>query len=229
MLTSHLYSPGPTHSFSRDVVKSDDPSNKLKGQKIGILFESDFYEHEIWYYHYRFAEEGAEVHLMTRLWGQPSITFTGHEYKVPMECHESFENMDDETLESFSAIIVPSAMVSDRLRYTEDINKLPPATKFLQRAFAKENILKGIICHGMWLVAPVPELVKGRPVTCHNNLHGDIVNMGAIYTDQDVVVDGDLVTGRTGGHCHLFAKKIIEILSASYVKPKELCIGGNIR
>ena len=229
MLTSHLYSPGPTHSFSRDVVKSDDPSNKLKGQKIGILFESDFYEHEIWYYHYRFAEEGAEVHLMTRLWGQPSITFTGHEYKVPMECHESFENMDDETLESFSAIIVPSAMVSDRLRYTEDINKLPPATKFLQRAFAKENILKGIICHGMWLVAPVPELVRGRPVTCHNNLHGDIVNMGAIYTDRDVVVDGDLVTARTGGHCHLFAKKIIEILSGSYVKPKELCIGGNIR
>ena len=81
----------------------------------------------------------------------------------------------------------------------------------------------------MWLVAPVPELVRGRPVTCHNNLHGDIVNMGANYTDQDVVVDGDLVTGRTGGHCHLFAKKIIEILSASYVKPKELCIGGNIR
>ena len=229
MLTSHLYRPGPAHSFSRDVITSNDPSNKLKGQKIGILFESDFYEHEIWYYHYRFAEEGAEVHLMTRLWGQPSITFTGHEYKVPMECHESFENMDDETLESFSAIIVPSAMVSDRLRYTEDINKLPPATKFLQRAFAKENILKGIICHGMWLVAPVPELVKGRPVTCHNNLHGDIVNMGAIYTDQDVVVDGDLVTGRTGGHCHLFAKKIIEILSGSYVKPKELCIGGNIR
>jgi protease I len=37
--------------------------------------------------------------------------------------------------------------------------------------------------------------------------------MGAIYTDQDVVVDGDLVTGRTGQHCHQFARKIIEILS----------------
>ena len=231
MLISNLFSPGPSHSFSRNVVKSDDPSNKLKGQKIGILFESDFYEHEIWYYHYRFAEEGADTRLLTRLWGLPSITFTGHEYKVPMECHESFEDMDDETLESFSAIIVPSGIVSDRLRYTEDINKLPPATKFLQRAFAKENVLKGIICHGMWLVAPVPELIKGRPVTCHNNLHGDVVNMGAIYTDQDVVVDGDLVTARTGNHCHLFAKQIIEILSGSgnYVKPQELCVGGNIR
>ena len=229
MLTSHLYNPGPKHIFSRDVIKSDDPDNKLKGQKIGILFESDFYEHEIWYYHYRFAEEGADTHLLTRLWGQSSLTFTGHEYKAPMECHESFENMDDQTLESFSAIIVPSAMVSDRLRYTEDINKLPPATEFLQRAFAKENILKGIICHGMWLVSPVPELVKGRPVTCHNNLHGDVVNMGAIYTDRDVVVDGDLVTGRTGAHCHLFAKQIVEILSGNSVKAKELCVGGNVK
>ncbi len=36
--------------------------------------------------------------------------------------------------------------------------------------------------------------------------------MGAIYIDQDVVVDGDLVTARTGGHCHQFANKIIELL-----------------
>jgi len=58
-----------------------------------------------------------------------------------------------------------------------------------------------------------PIIVQGRLVTCHNNLHGDVVNMGAIYTDQDVVVDGDLVTGRSGAHCHLFAKKIIEMLA----------------
>lgn len=186
---------------------------KLKGKKIGILIESDFYEHEIWYYHYRFPEEGAELHFMTRLWGQPYLTFKGHEYHAPFECHESFEAIDDEALRSFDAIIVPSAMVSDRLRYTDDFSQLPPATAFLKRAFAEKSILKGIICHGMWLVSPAPELVHGRPVTCHNNLHGDVVNMGAIYTDQDVVVDGDLVTGRSGAHCHLFAKQIIEILA----------------
>ncbi len=186
---------------------------KLKDKKIGILIESDFYEHEIWYYHYRFLEEGADLHFMTRLWGQPSITFKGHEYHAPFDCNESFEGMDDETLASFAAIIVPSAMVSDRLRYTDDVTKLPPATKFLKRAFANPNILKGIICHGMWLVAPATELVKGRPITCHNNLHGDVLAYGALYQDQDVVVDGDLVTGRTGGHAHLFAAKIIEILA----------------
>lgn len=187
---------------------------KLSGKKIGILIESDFYEHEIWYYHYRFPEEGAELHFLTRLWGQPSLTFKGHEYHAPFDCNESFESIGDEELNTYAAIIVPSAFVSDRLRYTEDVNKLSPATEFLKRAFDNKNILKGIICHGMWLVSSNPELVKGRPVTCHNNLHGDVVNMGAIYTDKDVVVDRDLVTGRTGAHCHLFAQKIIEILAA---------------
>jgi protease I len=65
----------------------------------------------------------------------------------------------------------------------------------------------------MWLVAPAPELVHGRRVVAHNNLYGDVRNMGAIYTDRDVVVDDDLVTGRSGGHCHLFARKLIDILS----------------
>jgi len=185
----------------------------LKGKKIGILMEADFYEPEIWYYRLRFAEEEAEVHFLTRLWGQKSITFKGHEYQIPFECDESFENMSAETLKSYAAIIVPAGMVADRLRYTEDINKIPPATEFLQRAFAEKNILKAIICHGMWLVAPLPELVKGRKVVVHNNLLGDAKNMGAVYVDQDVVVDDDLVTARTGGHCHLMAKKIIELLS----------------
>lgn len=186
---------------------------RLTGKKIGILMESDFYEHEIFYYQLRFPEEGAEVHFLTRLWGQPSLTFKGHEYQIPMQVSESFEGMSDDELRSYSAIIVPSAIVSDRLRYTEDVSKLPPATLFMQRAFAEPGIIKGIICHGMWLMAPMPELVRGRKVVAHNNLHGDVKNMGAVYTDQDVVVDDDLVTGRTGGHCHLFARQIIEMLA----------------
>jgi protease I len=192
---------------------------QLKGKKIGILIEGDYYEPEIWYYKLRFMEEGAELHFLTRMWGQTSDVMTngflGHEFHIPFT-HvyevESFENMDDATLKSYAAIIVPAGMVADRLRFTDDINKLPPACEFLQRAFAEKSILKGIICHGLWLVAPVPELVRGRKLVVHNNLLGDAKNMGAVYVNEDVVVDDDLVTARTGGHCHLFAKKIIEML-----------------
>jgi protease I len=185
----------------------------LEGRKIAVLMEADYYEPEIWYYQRRFPEEGAEVHFLTRLWGQERLSFAGHEWKVPFEVDRSFEGMDDEELRSYDAVIVPSGMVADRLRYTEDVAELPPATRFMQRAFAEPGILKGIICHGMWLLAPTPELVRGRRVVAHNNLHGDVKNMGALYTDEDVVVDGDLVTARSGGHCHLFAHRIIELLA----------------
>ena len=89
---------------------------------------------------------------------------------------------------------------------------LSPA--FLKRAFAKPNVLKGIICHGLWIVGHAPELVKGRRLVCNNNLYGDALAYGAIYVDEDVVQDGDLITGRTGGHAHLFARAIIERLKA---------------
>jgi len=182
------------------------------GKKVAILIEGDFYEHEIWYYHYRFKEAGIDAHFMSRLWGQDSITFKGHEYHAPFECRESFETLDDDSLATFGAVIVPSGMVSDRLRYTEHLDRLPPATAFLKRAFANHDIIKGIICHGLWLVAPAPELVRGRPLTCHPNLHGDALAYGAEFVDEDLVVDGDLVTARTGDHAHLLAGKIIEML-----------------
>jgi protease I len=188
---------------------------RLKGKKIGILMESDFAEYEIFYYQHRFPEEGAEVHFVTRMWGQPSLTFQGHEWKVPFEVHESFEQLSDQELASYAAIIVPGGMVADRLRFTEDPNQLPPATAFLQRAFANKQIVKGINCHGMWLLSLIPETVRGRRVVSHVNLLGDVRNMGAAYTDQDVVVDGDLVTGRSAGHCGPFAHQIIELLAAS--------------
>ena len=185
-------------------------TNSIK--KVAILIENDFYENEIFYYQFRFPEDGIEAHFLTRLWGQPQITFMGHEHRAPFVCNKSFEVISDADLAGYAAVIVPAGMVADRLRYTEDVAKVPPATEFLKRAFQNRNIIKGIICHGLWLAAPAPELMRGRKVVVHNNLLGDARNMGAIYVNEDVVVDGDLVTGRSGGHCHLFAKKIIELI-----------------
>ena len=153
---------------------------------------------------------GPDLNFFPRLWGQSSLSFSGHEYRAPFECHESFENMTDEVLRTYSAIIVPSGIVADRLRYTEDVHNIPPATQFLARAFAEKNLLKGIICHGLWLVSSMSELVRGRSLTVHNNLIGDAKNYGATYVDQDLVIDEDLITARTGGHCHLLARAILD-------------------
>lgn len=55
-----------------------------KPVKVGILFETDFYENEIFYYQHRFQEENIELHFLSRLWGNPSLTFKGHEYQIDL-------------------------------------------------------------------------------------------------------------------------------------------------
>ncbi len=188
---------------------------ELTGKKIIILMESDYYEPEIAYYQHRFLEEGMEVHFMSRLWGMPNITFTGHENRLnTFFVSESFENISDEELNTYSAVIVPSGMVSDRLRYVEDVKNIPPASLFLKRVFENKNIIKGLPCHSLWLAAPIREVIVGRKLTCHNNLYSDALAYGADYQDVDEYIDGDLVSARTGGHCHLLAQNIIQLLKS---------------
>lgn len=186
---------------------------RLTGARVGLLLESDYFEPEIFYYQLRFAEEQADLVIMTRLWGQPEITFTGHEFRAPFTVSRSLEGISDDDLRGFDAIIVPSGIVADRLRFSAEPKELSPATELMRRAFAMPDVLKGVICHGSWLLAKIPETVRGRSMTCHNNLVGDILNMGAVYTDSDVVIDGDLITGRTGKHCHLFAHALIDAIA----------------
>lgn len=193
-------------------------TGRLQGRRIGILMESDYVEEEIAYYRMRFAEEGAQVELLTRLWGSDSLTFTGHEQRAPIEVSGDLEKLDYDELSRLSALIVPSGMVADRLRYTDNVSRPAPAVEVMRRAFRLPNLIKAFSCHGLLLLSSVPELVRDRPVTCHNNLVGDIRNMGARYTDQHVVVDGDLVTGRSASHCHLFARTIIDLVAARHAR-----------
>ena len=177
--------------------------------KVGVLIESDFYEPEINYYSTCFKDAGLDVHFLSRLWGNAELTFKGHEERRLFKCKESFEDVD---LKEYAAIIIPAGMVADRLRYTDDINRLPPACEFLKKCFADKQIIKGIICHGAWLMAPIAHLVRGRKMVVHNNLLGDAKLMGIDYVDEDVVVDGDLVSARTGADHVQFAQKIIALV-----------------
>ena len=64
-------------------------------------------------------------------------------------------------------------------------------------------------------MAPISYLVKGRKMVVHNNLLGDAKVMGINYVNQDVVVDGDLVSARTGGEHIPFAQAIVETINAN--------------
>ena len=184
----------------------------LTGEKIGILIENRFIDQEIIYYSHRFNEEGASTEFLTRLWGQPSLTFKGLELGMEITVDKSFEAIDDDELDTYSAIIMPAGMVADMLRYSEKPGDLAPAVQFMKRAMDNKAIIKGAVCHALWIFDPVPELIRGRSVTCHNNIIGSVRNTGANYIDQDIVIDDDLVTARTGGMFAEFAHTIIDVL-----------------
>jgi protease I len=191
------------------------PPGRLAGRRIGILIESDYVEDEIGYYRRRFMEEGAEVVLLTRLWGQSELTFQGHEFRAPITVNGDLEALDYHELTRYAALVVPAGLVSDRLRYTEDLARPAPAVDLLRRAFRIPQLIKAFSCHGLLLLSAAPDLVDGRPVTCHNNLVGDVRNMGGFYRDQDLVTDGDLITSRTVEHCHLLTRAVIERAAAA--------------
>jgi protease I len=183
----------------------------LEGRKIAVLVESQYIPGEIEAYRYGFGALGAQVDFMSRLWGNKSITFVSEVEQAgytpqTLEVEIDFQNVK---LEDYAAVIMAANYTSVRLRYFEpppgqpvspDLVRSAPAVQFFARAMQNPRIVKGPLCHGLWILTPNPELLKGRKVICHEVVLADVLNCGAIYVPRDaqnggVVVDGDLVTG----------------------------------
>lgn len=201
----------------------------LKGKKIAVLVESEFIPEEIEAYRRDFAALGAEVHFMSYLWGQPKLTFTSAEQagskQMTLEVDIDFQDINPD---EYAAIIMAANYTSVRLRYFEpppgqpfsaDMVKSAPAVKFFARAMANRRLVKGALCHGLWILTPNPELLKGRKVICHEVMLADVLNCGAQYIPPDtenagVMVDGDLVTGRSKHEVQAFIQAIVKQIQA---------------
>ena len=178
--------------------------------KIGIFIENRFIDKEIIYYLNRFADDGFEAVLFTRLWGQTELTFKGMELGMEVTSRVSFEELTDGELSEYAAIIMPAGYVADYLLYSEKPKEVSPAAAFVKKIMSDPKIVKGFICHALWIASPIKEVFAGRVVTCHNNIIAHVENAGMTYVDSDIEVDGDLITARTGGDFGAFAKTIID-------------------
>ena len=202
----------------------------LKGKKVAILVENEYVPAEIKAYRSRFGEFGAEVHFMSRLWGQPKLTFVSdvddykgsvqasRDYLETMEVGIDFEKVN---LDDYAAVVMAANYTSVKLRYFEpppgqtisaDMVRSAPAVRFFARAMRNPRIVKGALCHGLWILTPNPELLAGRKVICHEVVLADVNNAGGLYTTSptNVVVDGDLVTGRSYKEAAALADAIAE-------------------
>ena len=204
----------------------------LEGKKIAVLVETEFIPEEIAAYQTRFPEFGATVHFMSRLWGNQSVRFVSDVDSVEeadrintdqtslpiLEVNIDFQNVD---INEYAAVIMAANYTSVRLRYFEppagqpispEQTRTAPAVQFFAKAMANPKIIKGLLCHGLWLLTPMPELLKGRRVICHEVVLADIANAGAVYVPSptNIVVDGDMVTGRSGQDVNAFIDAIAQ-------------------
>lgn len=131
----------------------------------------------------------------------------------------------------YAAVIMSANYTSVRLRWDDfDLKNVPsdfnvrsyirnaPVVKFFSKAMENKNVIKGALCHGLWLLTPYPELLKGRQVICHSVVMADIHLAGAVITPNKsgIVIDGDLVTGFSKHEVVLFTEAISkQILSIS--------------
>lgn len=203
----------------------------LEGKKIAVLVETEFIPEEIKAYQTRFPELGATVHLMSRLWGNESARFVSDVDTVgkPLQYLDVNIDFQDKDINDYAAVIMSACYTSVRLRYFEPPVGQPispaqirtaPAVQFFAKAMANPKIIKGFLCHGLWILTPMPELLKGRKAICHEVVLADIVNAGAIYVPpppnskendpSNIVVDGDMVTGRAGHDVQAFIDAIAE-------------------
>ena len=103
----------------------------------------------------------------------------------------------------YDALVLPGGVVNpDELRTHEDV------IGFIT-GFFEEGKPVAVICHGPWTLVE-GDLVRGRTLTSWPSLKTDIRNAGGDWVDEEVVVDGGLVSSRKPDDLPAFCAKLVE-------------------
>jgi protease I len=106
--------------------------------------------------------------------------------------------------DDFDALVIPGGYSPDKLRVDEGMVTLT-------RELVRSGRPVAAICHAGWMLAEA-DVVRGRRVTSVRNIRTDLVNAGADWVDEEVVVDGNLITSRTPADLPAFCDALLEQL-----------------
>ncbi len=167
---------------------------ELQGKKVAILVEELYNEHELWYPYYRLREAGAAV---TRV-GSGSAPIYKSKIGLPAPADAS---IDQVSADDFDGLVIPGGYAPDHMR------RHAAMVALVKDIFAAGKPV-GAICHAGWMLASA-EVVRGRTLTSFFAIKDDLVHAGADWQDQEVVVDGNLITSRTPDDLPAFMKAYI--------------------
>jgi len=172
---------------------------ELAGKKILILVETLYNEFEFWYPYYRLKEAGARVTVV----GSGSAATYHSKAGLPARADATAEAV---AVADYDGVIIPGGYAPDHMRRY-------PAMVNLVKGFAEAGKLVAAICHAGWMLVSA-DIIRGRRVTSYFSIKDDLLNAGGNWVDEEVVVDGRLVTSRTPDDLPAFMRTIIGLLKS---------------
>ncbi|MCL2336294.1 MAG: type 1 glutamine amidotransferase [Firmicutes bacterium] len=169
-------------------------------RQIALLVEEAYNEHEFWYPYYRFIEAGFQVDVV----GTGRLdTYPG---KSGLPAKETLAAVNADAAH-YEAVIIPGGFAPDFMR------REPAMVKLVRDIFQRGKVVASI-CHGGWMLASA-DILRGKKATCFFAIKDDVVNAGAEFLDQEVVVDGNLVTSRKPDDLPAFCLAILQLIKPS--------------
>ena len=169
----------------------------LKGKRIAILAENLYQEMELWVPYYRLKEVGATVKVIGT--GSAKSYTSKHGYPVAVDAAA-----DEVKAKDFDAVVIPGG-------YAPDLMRRSTAMVGLVREAFQQGKVVAAICHAGWMLCSAG-ILKGKTATCFHAIKDDMVNAGARYVDEEVVVDGNLITSRKPDDLPAFCREIVKAL-----------------
>ena len=167
------------------------------GKRVAVLVEQQYQEMEVWYPVYRLREAKCVVTLVGPEAGKVYASKLGYPAKTDVAAK-------DVSAKDFDAVVIPGGFAPDYIRRS-------PAMMALVRDAFEAGKPVAAVCHGPWVLCSTNAL-KNRKATGFHSIKDDMVNAGAKFVDQEVVVDGNVITSRTPDDLPAFVVAILKAL-----------------
>jgi len=168
-------------------------------KKVAILATNGFEKSELFSPKEYLEEQGWTAHVVS----PESGSIKSWDEKDWGKSIDVDKTLSEASASDYDALVLPGGVINpDTLRTNEQ------ALSFIRDFFnAKKPV--AAICHGPQLLISA-DVVRGRKVTSYESVAIDLKNAGAIWSDEEVVVDQGLVTSRKPGDLPAFNKKMVE-------------------
>jgi protease I len=178
----------------------------LKGKRVAILAADMFERVELEEPRKALEDAGAEVEVISLEEGE----IKGFDHFDPANTVEVDRTVEEASPNDYDALLIPGGVGNpDQLRGDEN------AVSFV-REFHQAGKPMAVICHGPWVLVE-SGVVRGKRVTSWPTLQTDIRNAGGEWVDEEVVVDGNVVTSRKPDDIPAFNREMLRIFSGERV------------